>query len=105
MTLHLVRIVGSARPRHLLRSAAATQFFAALPFLLRRTGNWRSSALVSFQTLADCFPDRHLRVLAASASPFLPWLLVSLMSGLFYHVSAPQPHPRRSLRATLQSSS
>jgi signal transduction histidine kinase len=62
---------------------ASVVVFAALPFILRQTGNMSLVTFVSFQTmtvasLAGIFDYGGL------GSPFLPWLLVSLMSGLFY---------------------
>lgn len=72
---------GAPMALHILRAAVVV--FAALPFVLRKTGNMQLVTLVSFQTLtvaslAGTYDFGGL------ASPFLPWLLVSLMSGLFY---------------------
>ena len=62
---------------------AASLVFAGLPYVLRRSGNMPLVALASFEalTLASLAGTYEYGGLA---SPFLPWLLVSLMSGLFY---------------------
>lgn len=62
---------------------AATSCFWALPFVLRYTGRIRLSAMLSFQLLAmtSLFASYHY---GGFNSPFLPWLIVSLLLGLFY---------------------
>lgn len=62
---------------------AAIWTFAALPFLLRATGNVRLAAFASFQLLAaaSLFGAFHY---GGFSSPFLPWFVVSLLLGLFY---------------------
>ena len=61
----------------------STAIFAALPFVLRQTGDLPLVSLISFQTLAVA-SLAGIYDYGSLASPFLPWLLVSLMSGLFY---------------------
>ncbi len=63
--------------------AVAICGFWLLPFVLRRTGSIRLSAGCSFQLLAaaSLFGAYHY---GGFSSPFLPWLVVSLMLGLFY---------------------
>ena len=61
----------------------ATWSFSLLPFILRHTGQIRLVALMSFQLLA------MISLYAAYNyggfnSPFIPWLIVSLLLGLFY---------------------
>jgi signal transduction histidine kinase len=65
---------------------AAALIFAALPFVLRRTGSMPAVALVSFLTLTVASLVGTYDY-GGLSSPFLPWLLVSLMSGLFYQSS------------------
>lgn len=57
--------------------------FWALPFVLRATRNMWLVSLVSFQALAmtSLWGSYHY---GGFSSPFLPWLVVSLMLGLFY---------------------
>ena len=57
--------------------------FWALPFLLRWTGSIRLAASCSYQLLAaaSLFGAYHY---GGFSSPFLPWLIVSLLLGLFY---------------------
>ena len=63
--------------------ALAICSFWALPFVLRRTGSIYLPALISFQLLAGAslFGAFHY---GGFSSPFLPWLVVSLLLGLFY---------------------
>lgn len=75
-----------ATPRvsyRLVVMACAICGFWLLPFVLRRTGSIRLSAACSFQllTAASLFGTYHY---GGFSSPFLPWLVVSLMLGLFY---------------------
>jgi len=57
--------------------------FLALPLLLRATGNLRLCAFISTQLLAfvSLFGAYHY---GGATSPFLPWLIVSLLLGFFY---------------------
>jgi signal transduction histidine kinase len=57
--------------------------FWALPFVLRWTGSLKLGALASFQMLAaiSLFGAYHY---GGFSSPFLPWLIVSLLLGLCY---------------------
>ena len=61
----------------------ATWTFTLLPFMLRRTGEIRFVALLSFQILAiiSLFAAYNY---GGFNSPFTPWLIVSLLLGLFY---------------------
>lgn len=61
----------------------ATWSFWFLPLLLKRTGRIRLCALISFQILASTslFASFHY---GGFNSPFLHWLVVSLILGLFY---------------------
>src|SRR5690606_31897681 len=73
-----------ATPRvsyRLVVMACAICGFWLLPFVLRRTGSIRLSAACSFQllTAASLFGTYHY---GGFSSPFLPWLVVSLMLGL-----------------------
>ncbi len=58
--------------------------FWLLPFLLRQTGTLWFAALFSFQGLAatSLYGSYHY---GGFSSPFLPWLVVSLLIGIFYH--------------------
>jgi signal transduction histidine kinase len=58
--------------------------FVALPFALRRIGDMSIVSLVSFQVLGIVALIGTFQY-GGFGSPFLPWLLVSLLSGLFYH--------------------
>ncbi|MFD0916927.1 sensor histidine kinase [Pseudahrensia aquimaris] len=57
--------------------------FWALAFMLRFTGNMMLCTLMSFQglTTASLFGTFHY---GGFSSPFLPWLIVSLLLGFFY---------------------
>ena len=63
--------------------------FWTLPFLLRFTKNLQLVALLSVQTLAfaSLFGSFHY---GGVSSPLLPWLLVSLLLGLFYLSDKPR---------------
>ena len=80
MVLYLMRVATGAEVGFFLLCGAVV-IFAVLPLILRSTGNMSLVTLVSFETLT-------VASLAGTydyggfASPFLPWLLVSLMSGL-----------------------
>jgi len=60
-----------------------TWSFWALPFLLKATKNLQLVALISVETLAfaSLFGAYYY---GGVASPFMPWLLVSLLLGFFY---------------------
>ena len=80
--IHLLAI--SPRPgSQLAVLACAICAFWALPFALRATGDMWLVSLVSFQGLAmtSLYGSYHY---GGFASPFLPWLVVSLLLGLFY---------------------
>lgn len=57
--------------------------FWILPFVLRRTGNLQLCAFASVQILSfiSLFGAFHY---GGTTSPFLPWLIVSLLLGFFY---------------------
>ena len=57
--------------------------FLALPFVLRHTGNLTLSALLSYQGLAAISLFGTV-FYGGFSSPFLPWLIVSLLLGFFY---------------------
>lgn len=57
--------------------------FLALPFVLRYTGNLTLSALLSYQGLAAISLFGTV-FYGGFSSPFLPWLIVSLLLGFFY---------------------
>lgn len=63
---------------------ACTAAFWTLAFLLRRTANIQLVSMLSFQLLAltSLFASYHF---GGFNSPFLQWLIVSLLLGLFYH--------------------
>ncbi len=63
--------------------AAGSCSFWALPFVLRWTGSLKLGALASFQMLTaiSLFGAYHY---GGFSSPFLPWLIVSLLLGLCY---------------------
>jgi signal transduction histidine kinase len=63
--------------------------FWLLPFVLKLTGNLQLVALVSVQTLAfaSLFGSYHY---GGVSSPFMPWLLVSLLLGFFYFSERPR---------------
>lgn len=57
--------------------------FALLPFVLKWTGNMNLSALLSYQGLASASLFGTF-FYGGFSSPFLPWLIVSLLLGFFY---------------------
>jgi len=63
--------------------ALATAVFFALPFVLKRTGSMSLVTLAAFQSMTIMSLVGTFEY-GGFGSPFLPWLLVSLMSGLFY---------------------
>lgn len=67
---------------------AAILSFWALPFILRATGNMTGSALLSFQGLAGAALFGTYWY-GGFSSPFLPWLIVSLLLGFFYLYKRP----------------
>lgn len=69
--------------------ALAICSFWTLPFVLRWTGSVKIVAFASFQLLASAslFGAYHY---GGFSSPFLPWLVVSMLLGLFYL----SKHPR-----------
>mgnify|MGYP002620666069 CR=1 FL=1 len=58
--------------------------FWALPFILRSTGNMALVTALSFQGLVSVSLVGTY-FYGGFSSPFLPWLIISLMLGLFYH--------------------
>src|SRR5699024_8700689 len=58
--------------------ALTALIFAALPFVLQRTGNIALVGFISFETLAVAALIGTFEY-GGFGSPFLPWLLVSLM--------------------------
>lgn len=62
---------------------AMTLMFVALPLAMRQTANMSVITMVSFQAMLMTSLVGTFEF-GGFASPFLPWLLVSLMSGLFY---------------------
>lgn len=62
---------------------AAICSFWALPFVLRATGDIALVALISFQGLAMTSLNGAYHY-GGFSSPFMPWLAVSLLLGLFY---------------------
>src|SRR5205085_7557689 len=62
--------------------------FWALPFLYKWTGNLQRAAIVSVELLAftSLFGAFHY---GGVSSPFLPWLIVSLLLGFFYLAKSP----------------
>ncbi|WP_299861320.1 ATP-binding protein [uncultured Hoeflea sp.] len=57
--------------------------FLLLPFVMRWTGNMTLAALLSYQGLASISLFGTL-CYGGFSSPFLPWLIVSLLLGFFY---------------------
>ncbi|WP_108398670.1 sensor histidine kinase [Devosia submarina] len=57
--------------------------FFVMPLILRRSGNLKLVALLSFQvlTFASLFGAYHY---GGVVSPFVPWVIVALMLGFFY---------------------
>ena len=68
---------------HVFTLAAAICAFWTLPFLVRVTGNIWIPSLLSFEGLSitTLYGSYHY---GGSISPFMPWLVVSLLLGLFY---------------------
>ena len=57
--------------------------FWALPFVYKKSGNLQLSALISVELLA-CTSLFGAYFYGGVSSPFLPWLLIALLLGLFY---------------------
>src|SRR5262245_47424949 len=57
--------------------------FWTLPFVYRKSGNLQLSALISVELLA-CTSLFGAYFYGGVSSPFLPWLLISLLLGFFY---------------------
>ncbi len=68
---------------HIVVIACGVGLFALLPFVLRSTGDLRLVAAVSVETLiaVTLFGAYYY---GGVSSPFLPWLLIALLNGLFY---------------------
>jgi signal transduction histidine kinase len=68
---------------HIAVIAAGIGLFAILPFVLRLTGSLRLVAVISVETLiAVTLFGAYFY--GGVSSPFLPWLLIALLNGLFY---------------------
>jgi hypothetical protein len=79
---HLAQVMRAVDPS-LWALLLLVAIFASLPFVLRQTGNMSLVTMTSFQVLV-MLSLIGTYDFGGFASPFLPWLLVSLMSGLFY---------------------
>ncbi|MEP7239578.1 MAG: ATP-binding protein [Devosia sp.] len=79
---YLARVVGTADLGFFF-VVLMTATFAVLPIILRRSGHMALVTIVSFQALTITSLVGTYEY-GGFASPFLPWLLVGLMSGLFY---------------------
>jgi signal transduction histidine kinase len=77
-------LLADPRPdSHVAVIALGICLFAALPFLLRVTGSLRLVAVISVETLiAVTLFGAYFY--GGVSSPFLPWLLIALLNGLFY---------------------
>lgn len=82
ITVFLYMVSPAVTP-HLIALEIAISSFWALPFILRATGNMTLVKLISFQWLA-CTSLFGTYFYGGFSSPFLPWLTISLMLGLFY---------------------
>ena len=82
MLAHLSSVERAPEPG-IYALGALVVVFLALPFVLRRTGNMSIVSLISFQVLGIVALIGTFQY-GGFGSPFLPWLLVSLLSGLFY---------------------
>lgn len=62
--------------------------FWFLPLLLKKTGNLALTSMISVELLifTSLFGAYHY---GGVSSPFLPWLIISLMLGFFYHSERP----------------
>ena len=77
-------IVLPAADTHLYVLTVGSFSFCLLPILLRLTGTLSIAALISFQGLAaiSLYGSYYYGGLG---SPFAPWLIISLLLGIFYH--------------------
>lgn len=82
MGIYLYFVSPSLTPQ-LVAMAIGIISFWALPFILRATGNMMVVAALSFQGLASVALIGTF-FYGGFSSPFLPWLIISLMLGLFY---------------------
>jgi signal transduction histidine kinase len=68
---------------HIAVIAGGIGLFAILPFILKLTGSLRLVAVISVETLiAVTLFGAYFY--GGVSSPFLPWLLIALLNGLFY---------------------
>ena len=82
MSIHLASVVHPWDAG--IYALAITAFvLGALPFVLRQTGHLAFATFISFQVMAMAALIGTYQY-GGFASPFLPWLMVSLMTGLFY---------------------
>lgn len=80
--IYLYLISPSVEPPLIVIAISICAFWA-LPFLLRRTGNMWLASLISFQGLAMTSFNGAYHY-GGFNSPFLPWVVVTLMLGFFY---------------------
>jgi signal transduction histidine kinase len=73
---------------HVVVIAAGIALFAALPFLLKVTGSLFLVAVISVETLIAVTLFGAF-FYGGVSSPFLPWLLIALLNGLFYMSDRP----------------
>lgn len=83
MGIYLYFVTPTVTPQFVAMVIGIISFWA-LPFILRATGNMALVTALSFQGLAtvSLFGTYFY---GGFSSPFLPWLIISLMLGLFYH--------------------
>jgi signal transduction histidine kinase len=77
-------LLADPRPdSHIAVIAGGIGLFATLPFVLKLTGSLRLVAVISVETLiAVTLFGAYFY--GGVSSPFLPWLLIALLNGLFY---------------------
>ncbi len=82
MSIYLYVVAPQVDAPLVVMSALICSFWL-LPFLLRQTGDITLASFMSFQMLATAslYGAFHY---GGFSSPFLPWLIVSLLLGLFY---------------------
>lgn len=82
MGIYLYAVSPTVTPQFLVLMTGIVSFWA-LPFILRATGNMTLVTALSFQGLTgvSLFGTYFY---GGFSSPFLPWLVISLMLGLFY---------------------
>ena len=82
MVIYLYVVSPAVTPQYIAMVLGIASFWA-LPFILRATGNMTLVTALSFQALASVslFGTYFY---GGFSSPFLPWLIISLMLGLFY---------------------